>query len=183
VDSRNLSLWYELLQIASDIHFSDEEDAIVWQFYSSGKYSMQSLYAVINDSGNKQVYTPVMWKVSIPSRIHIFLWLAANNKVLTRDNLAKRKTVDDALCMFCLETESVHHLFFGCCIAKLMWSHLPDMSNRIIGADFESVAGLWLCEKKFKALNICSSAILWSLWKMRNLLCFQGKKWLGMQEL
>jgi hypothetical protein len=169
-----MSLWYELLQIASDIHFSDEEDGIVWQFHSSGKYSMQSLYAVINDRCIKQVYTPVMWKISVPSRIHIFLWLVANNKVLTRDNLAKRKTFDDASCLFCLETESVHHLFFGCCIAKLLWSHLSDMSNRIIGADFESVAGLWLCEKKFKALNICSSAILWSLWKMRNLLCFQG---------
>jgi hypothetical protein len=88
--------------------------------------------------------------------------------VLTRDNLAKRKLVDDVSCLFCLETESVVHLFFGCCIAKLMWSQLSDMSNRIIGTDFESVAGLWLREKKFKSLNICTSAVMWYLWKMRN---------------
>ena len=30
-----------------------------------------------------------MWKLKVPPRIHIFLWLLANNKLLTRDNLAK----------------------------------------------------------------------------------------------
>jgi hypothetical protein len=53
-------------------------------------------------------------------------------------------------------------LFFGCCIAKLMWSQLCEMSNKMVGTDFESVAGLWLCEKKSKALNICTTAVLWS---------------------
>jgi hypothetical protein len=82
--------------------------------------------------------------------------------LLTRDNLSKRETVDDASCLFCLETESVHHLFFGCYIAKLMWSQLCEMNNKMVGTDFESVAGLWLCEKKSKALNICTTAVLWS---------------------
>jgi hypothetical protein len=62
--------------------------------------------------------------------------------VLTRDNLVKRKTGNDASCLFCLDPESVHHLFFGCCIAKLMWSQLSDICNRVIGTDFESVVGL-----------------------------------------
>jgi hypothetical protein len=49
VDSRLMQLWYELLQIAGDIHFTDESDAIIWQFNSSGRYSIQSLYVVVND--------------------------------------------------------------------------------------------------------------------------------------
>jgi hypothetical protein len=71
--------------------FSEEQDAIIWQFNSVGKYYVQSLYAIVNNRGIKQVYTPVMWKLSVPPRVHIFLWLLANNKTLTRDNLAKRK--------------------------------------------------------------------------------------------
>jgi hypothetical protein len=72
-----------------------------------------------------------------------------------RDNLVKRKTGNDASCLFCLDPEGndasclfcldpelVHHLFFGCCIAKLMWSQLSDICNRVIGTDFESVVGL-----------------------------------------
>jgi hypothetical protein len=111
------------------------------------------------------------------------LWLIANYKVLTRDNLSKRKHVDDVSCLFCAELETVHHLLFDYCIARLMWSRLGEISNKVIGAGFESVARLWLCDKKFKTLNICTTAVLWALWKIRNLLCFQGKKWSCMQDL
>jgi hypothetical protein len=47
----------------------------------------------------KQVYTLVMWKTKVPPRIHIFLWLLANNNVLTGDNLVKRRNVDDKTCL------------------------------------------------------------------------------------
>jgi hypothetical protein len=57
------------------------------------------------------------------------------------------------------------------------------MFDKSIGTDFESVAKWWLCDKKFKVLNICTTAIMWSLWKLRNEICFQGVKWRGMQVL
>jgi hypothetical protein len=61
-----------------------------------------------------------MWKIKVPPRIHIFLWLLANNKVLTRDNFVKRRNVDDKTYLFCKEYETVHHLFFDCCVVQLM---------------------------------------------------------------
>jgi hypothetical protein len=81
--------WLELMQIASSVQYTEEEDSIIWQFASSGKYSVQSLYAVVNNRGVFQVYTPVVWKLKVPSRIHVFLRLLVNNKTLARDNLAK----------------------------------------------------------------------------------------------
>jgi hypothetical protein len=122
-----MALRHEILQIASDIQFRDEEDAIIWQFASSGKYLVQIMYDVINDRGIKQVYTPVMWKISVSPRLHIFLWLLANNKLLTRDNLVKRKKLDDVSCLFCVEPESVCHLFFECCVSKVMWQNFSEM--------------------------------------------------------
>jgi hypothetical protein len=80
VNREVMDLWEEVKQIASSIQKNEEEDAIVWQFGSSGRYSVQSLYAVINDRGIKHIYLPVMWKINVPSRIHVFLWLVANNK-------------------------------------------------------------------------------------------------------
>jgi hypothetical protein len=68
---------------------------------------------VISNRGIKQVFTQVMWKIRVPSRIHIFLWLLANNKTLTRDNLAKRREVEDGSCLFCIEQESTKHLFLS----------------------------------------------------------------------
>jgi hypothetical protein len=51
VNSRLMQLWYELVEIARGIQFTDEEDVMIWQFDSSGVFSVQSLYAVINDRG------------------------------------------------------------------------------------------------------------------------------------
>jgi hypothetical protein len=78
-----LEQWQKIVQIAESVQFSEEDDAILWQFSSSGKYSVQSLYTVVNNRGIRQVYTPVMWKLKVSFRIHIFLWLLANNNILT----------------------------------------------------------------------------------------------------
>jgi hypothetical protein len=87
------------MQIASAIQFS-EENTIVWQYQSSGKYYVQTLHAIVNNRGVRHIFTPVIWKIPVPSRLHVFLWLLANNKVLTRDNLVKRRPVNDKTCLF-----------------------------------------------------------------------------------
>jgi hypothetical protein len=109
VDNRIMNQWLEVVQIAYSLDFIEEEDVIIWQFNSLGKYSIQSLYAVVNNGGIKQIYTPVMWKISVPPRVHSFLWLLVNNKTLTRDNLAKRKKIDDESCLLC--ADRVCHTF------------------------------------------------------------------------
>jgi hypothetical protein len=106
-----MNQWDELVHISSSIQFEEAEDDIVWSFNSSGIYSVQSLYAIVNNRGVKQFFTPVMWKITVPSRVHIFLWPLANNKSLTRDNIAKRRKVEDETCIFCCERESVNHIF------------------------------------------------------------------------
>jgi hypothetical protein len=118
VNERLMQQWLKLRQIVEDVHF-EESDCIIWQYNSLEKYSVQTLYAIINNRGVRQVYTPLVWKLSVPSRCYIFLWLLAKNKVLTRDNLAKRKKLDDLSCLFCTESESVSHLFFDCCVARV----------------------------------------------------------------
>jgi hypothetical protein len=109
VDNRLMQQWIEIMQIANSIQFGEENDAIIWKFNSTGKYSVQSLYAVVNERGIKHVYTPVMWKLVVPPTLHIFLWLLAKNKTLTRNNLSKRRNVNDYSCLFCNDLESVHH--------------------------------------------------------------------------
>jgi hypothetical protein len=66
------------------------------------------------------IYEHVVWKLQIPPRVQIFLWLLAKNKVLTRDNLGKRR-VYDKTCLFYNELATVHHLFFDCYVAKRIW--------------------------------------------------------------
>lgn len=85
---------------------------MIWHFSSNCIYSVQSLYAVISFRGVQQVHTPVVWKLLIPPRVQVFLWLLCNNRILTTDNLGKRRNVEDKSCLFCAELESVTHLLF-----------------------------------------------------------------------
>ena len=88
VDAAGMQQWDELVEICKSISFSDEVDKPIWMFNPDGVYSVKSFYAIVNDPGVKQVHTPTIWNISIPPRIHIFLWLFSNNKLLSRDNLA-----------------------------------------------------------------------------------------------
>jgi hypothetical protein len=114
VDVRLYNLWEEVVNIASSIELSGEEDELIWQFDSSGIYFSQSLYAVINFRGVTPVYVPAVWSLLIPPRVYFFLWLLSKNKLLTRDNLEKRKRVYDKTCLLCNEMETVRHLFYDC---------------------------------------------------------------------
>jgi hypothetical protein len=70
--------------------------------------------------------------------------------------------------------ESVKHLFFDCCVGQSLWVELSKILGLEVGNDFESLAKLWLSEKCFNVDNVCNSAALWTIWKMRNDIIFQG---------
>jgi len=88
---------------------------MIWHFSSNGVYSSQSLYKVINFRGIKIkiVHISAVWELKIPPHVHFFLWLVINNRVLTRDNLVKRRKVEDGSCLFCAEKETIQHAFLN----------------------------------------------------------------------
>jgi hypothetical protein len=134
--SQNLMLqWEDLCSIASSINLSDEIDNIIWMYDSRGIFSVQTLYSVLSFRGMVPVYTPAMWKLSVPPRIHIFLWLLGNNKLLTRDNLSNRKDLSDNTCLFCTDPETIHHLFFDCYVATFVWGIISNLCGKHVGAD------------------------------------------------
>jgi hypothetical protein len=111
-----------------------------------------------------------------------FSMALANNKTLTGTNLSKRKKLDDITYLFCNEQEDVSHLSFDCCIARWLWNELSEILEFPIGSDFESLGTMWLSNKRFKTVNALTSATLWTIWKIRNEMCFQGlyaEGWLG----
>jgi hypothetical protein len=102
--------------------------------------------------------------------------------MLTRDNLVKVINVANVTCLFCSEKETVHHLFFDCFVARIV-SAISDLIGVNVDADFESVARWCLSSNNNSVINVVCTANLWSLWKLRNDLCFQGKVWPGVQEI
>jgi hypothetical protein len=64
-----------------------------------------------------------------------------------------------------------------------MWQNVTEITGVDVGSDFESVAKRWLSDKKYIALNVLTTAVFWTLWKMRNDLYFQGLSWTGANVL
>ena len=182
-DVHMLELWEEVCQLASTIKFSEEEDSMIWQFSSKGIYNVQSLYKIINFRGIQPVLVSSVWDIKIPPRVQYFLWLLSKNKLLTRDNLGKRRKVEDSTCLFCKEQESLNHLFFDCVVAKQLWEVLSSIFGIQLGNSLDNIGKFWLSNKRNGVLNICTSAAVWSLWKLRNDLCFQRKMWRSMAIL
>ena len=176
--------WLEVKQLASAISFTSEEDSLIWMFSSKGVYSSQTLYKIINFRGVTQIHVSAVWKLVIPPRVQFFLWLLSKNRNLTRDVLESRgKLLEDNTCLFCTERETSHHLFFDCVVARNMWCVISELLNLDIGSDFESIGGKWLSNKRFLIPNMCTSASLWCLWKLRNDMHFQNIRWRSMEVL
>ncbi|TVT99236.1 hypothetical protein EJB05_55412, partial [Eragrostis curvula] len=57
VDSNLMRRWEEVLQIASTIVLTDEEDKPIWQYTPNGIYSSQSMYGIINFRVAKRLWS------------------------------------------------------------------------------------------------------------------------------
>jgi hypothetical protein len=121
---------------------------------------VQSLYAIINYRGVSPVYVPAVWKILVPPKIHLFLWLLAYNKLVTVDNINKRGMSKLTKCRFCMEDESITHLFFECVVARNVWTYACEFLGFDIGTNFLSVAGKWLNKENFCVANMISTAVL-----------------------
>jgi hypothetical protein len=140
-----------------------------------GTYTSQSLYAIINFRGVTLLFIPAIWKLKIPPRIHVFLWLLSHNKIMTIENLLKRGISKPEACLLSSDNESVNHLFFDCVVAKRMWSYVECFFGYTI-YNYESLASKWLTGKTSDCLNI-SAGVLWGLWLTRNDMVFRGNPW------
>jgi hypothetical protein len=69
VSERLMRMWEELNSIGESINLTEEEDSIMWSFSSSGQYSVQSLYAIINHRGVTPVFGHTIWNLNIPPRV------------------------------------------------------------------------------------------------------------------
>ena len=98
----------------------------VWMVDSSGAYTVNSAYKHLMET----YYTDIeggwklLWNNLLPSKIKSFTWCVVRNRVLTKDNLARRGVLKsiDSVCIGCKEVEeSVNHLFFECTYSS-KWS-------------------------------------------------------------
>ena len=101
---------------------------------------------------------------------------------MTVDNLSRRGVIKPLECQFCLDHESVNHLFFECVVAQYIWKLFHSFSGVMISS-YLDLASKWPCEKKFALTNSISAGILWGVWLTRNDFVFNHQAWKSMKTV
>ena len=140
-------------------------------------FLVKSFYSAMQAVG--KVPYRFMWKVRIPLRIKTFLWLVLKKSILTRDVLLKRGGSCEKSCSFCGQDESIDHLFFKCPLARYVWNTVSVATGiNCQAVDAQNCLTVWLenfGRKQKGKVAVGVAAILWGIWKTRNLACFENK--------
>jgi hypothetical protein len=84
-----------------------------------------------------------LWSFQVPNATKNFFWRACHNLLPTKDNLLRRKMVDDPYCPICeRELETVLHALWGCHAASDVWgcSKMVFQKCGFDGTDFLKLA-------------------------------------------
>ena len=122
-------------------------------------------------SGHTRFLKNYIWKIKVPLKIKIFMWFLHREVILTKDNLAKRNWNGNKCCSFCDKEETIHHLFFECPFAKVIWRIVHMAFNITPLKNVLHLFGSWLHgihKKELKQIRVGACAVLWAMWNVRN---------------
>lgn len=152
------------------------------------KFSVKKCYMWLVSRKNSQqeaVYVPPkkIWSKYWPPKVSFLIWLAVNQKVLTQDNLCKRKWRDWVNHFYlCIDDgETSHHMLLHCSYANTIWRSFIELFNLVWIAppSVEIAIHSWPNYKpktrKDVVISTIPAAIIWNLWKERNRRTFENK--------
>lgn len=85
------------------------------------------MYSLMRTGGVNDATTPAIWRLKIPTKVKVFLWLVLKKRLLTIDNLLRRRWSGYIVCVMCgVDLETVDHLLVGCVASKFLFISLLD---------------------------------------------------------
>ena len=100
------------------------KDRIAWLLTSSGEFTIKTAcecYADQNHNANEKLFKQI-WQVLAPQRVRSFLWLVANDALLTNVNIVRRHIAHDTTRVLCgTYEESLLHIIRDCFVAQNIW--------------------------------------------------------------
>ena len=126
-----------------------ELDRIIWSLTTSGEFSVKIAYHLDMERGKGKgecsrpgqgnVVWQYLWHMQVPNSTKVFLWRPCKSILPTKDNLKRRKVVQDDLCLIChREEETVAHILWECPSSKDVWGVCRRSLQKcsVLGVDF-----------------------------------------------
>lgn len=165
----------------------DGKDIPVWALTTSGQMTTKSVYGFLKDRPEMQniVYKKI-WHSKLPPRASLFCWKLLKHAVPVDRRIQECGISLVSKCVCCPrspEAEDVNHLFIEGDIAKMMWAKFSAIINpgcleinSVIDRLIFAANGAQLSKPEGLTTLASVAVILWSIWKARCQLKFEGVK-------
>jgi len=160
----------------------DGEDRLWWSPSHKEKFDVRFFYKVLACKEGIHFPWKSIWRTMVPLKVAFFAWTAAQRKILTLDNLRKKRViVIDRCCMCKMNGESVDHLLLHCEVARALWNVIFSRFS------LSWVMPLWLVDlfvcwwtggrsRSAVVWKMVPCCLLWCLWREGNDRQFEDKE-------
>ncbi|XP_039129107.1 uncharacterized protein LOC120265301 [Dioscorea cayenensis subsp. rotundata] len=161
----------------TDVQTSDNhlKDIKSWRLNGNGTFTVKSFYNLLIDGGLRCSISRFFWRNWCPKKISLFNWLAWQNKILTLENLARRRCnrLPTDTCVMCnAATETVDHLFIHYSFANKVWDYFISILRLPqLPLSLRDLWGRWrnnLHSERRGFGDLVAKAIIWNIWIARN---------------
>lgn len=110
-------------------------DSLSWQGTSNGAFTVSSAYSLLCCESEArpcmELFFHQIWRVVVPERVRIFLWLVGHQVIMTNMERARRHLGDTAVCPICNgAVESIIHVLRDCPAMVGIWTRLIPPRKR-----------------------------------------------------
>jgi hypothetical protein len=187
-----LNLLNEMLVIINSAVLTGESDRWGWRLEKDEDFTVKSTYELVSNmllpsgdiaSEKKQAFKAI-WNCPVPSKAAGCAWLVIQNRVPTRENLLRRRVIQDNReqgCVLCGDNvESVQHLFLYCNFTLKVW----ECITKWLGMEFvlpHNILSLLNFMTAYpgskqlrKGMALIWVAVIWIVWRHRNSIIFSN---------
>jgi ribonuclease HI len=157
------------------------DDKIIWRATKMGEFSVRSAYHLEKERTERlkgecskgakpEAMWKMIWSLQIPNSAKMFIWRACNKILPTKDNLRRRKIIEEDSCFLCCRAiETTHHILWDCPSSQDVWSPSGRKLQKIHsgGENFCELIET-LMERLMKNELELFVMIVKGIWKRRN---------------
>jgi hypothetical protein len=166
---------------------TNRKDTLIWRVSKNGRFTVRSAYFLQKDlmkrgmaessrTGGHTTIWKKVWALPIPNTEKKNLWRALNDILPTKDNLRRKKILQDPSCPICgLEPETLLHILWQCQSSRDVWS----LGNRSVQKSNTYGESFWevledLFQKCCQNDMVQVAGLIRRIWLRRNEVVFRG---------
>ncbi|XP_058768924.1 uncharacterized protein LOC131642722 [Vicia villosa] len=145
------------------------------------RFDTATVYRSICGESNKVPWKHLFYQNHARPRAKFILWLALWGRLGTKDRLEKIGINHDKHCCFCLQHETINHLFFDCAFTGFVWRNLLSWNGYLRQVADWDKEKKWLFAELGKKgwrrefLRVTLTETVYHIWKDRNEILFKDR--------